>query len=267
MSDAFKVVIPARYASTRLPGKPLADVAGTPMVVRVAARAAESGAGDVVVATDDERVRQAVDDAGFRARMTRADHRSGSDRVMEVAEALDWPDDAVVVNVQGDEPLIPPQVIRQVADLLLNDPDARVATLSCPIHDLAEVFDPNVVKVVSGADGFALYFSRAPIPYARDAFAALPAGERRQGPVPEHGPVPEDGPWRRHVGIYAYRLAALRDFVATPPGRLEILESLEQLRLLEAGVPIRVAAAAADVPAGVDTPADLDRVRQRLERA
>lgn len=249
----FKVVIPARFASSRLPGKPLADLGGEPMVVRVARQASRSGASEVVVATDDPRVLEAVTAAGFAARSTRPEHPSGSDRVMEVADQCGWPDDAVVVNVQGDEPLIPPAVIDQVAGLL-QDPGARVATLGEPIDDLSRIFDPNVVKVVVGADGCAIYFSRAPIPYARDAFAA---GARR-------GPPPDATGWLRHIGIYGYRLEALRRFVSLPPGRLERLEALEQLRLLENGIAIRLAVATAPVPGGVDTPADLQRVRAVL---
>ncbi len=251
MND-FKVVIPARYGSSRLPGKPLADIGGAPMVVHVARRALQSGAGEVVIATDDERVRSAVAAAGCDVQMTRQDHASGSDRVMEVAQRRGWAGDAVVVNVQGDEPLIPPAVIAQVAGMLHVDPLVAVATLCEPLDDRVAVFDPNVVKVVAGSDGFARYFSRAPIPYARDAFAddaragALPAGDL----------------WRRHVGIYGYRLAALEQFVSLPVGALEAAESLEQLRLVEAGIGIRIAQAAAPVPGGVDTPDDLERVRR-----
>jgi 3-deoxy-manno-octulosonate cytidylyltransferase (CMP-KDO synthetase) len=255
MAEDFHVVIPARYASTRLPGKPLADLAGRPMVVRVAERAAACGAARVVVASDDDRVLDAVLAAGFEGVRTRADHPSGSDRVMEVAEALGWDDHAVVVNVQGDEPLIPPQVIAQAAGLLTADADIGVATLCAPMSDAAAVFDPNVVKVVTGDDGFALYFSRAPIPYARDAFAADAA---------RGGALPGTGGWYRHIGIYGFRVAALRRFVSLPVGRLEQLEALEQLRMLEAGMGIRVATAVAPVPGGVDTEADLARVRARF---
>ena len=256
MSRNFNVVIPARYGSSRLPGKPLADVNGLPMIVRVLQRALDSGADQVVVATDDQRIVDAVVAAGGRAVLTRADHPSGSDRVMEVADALGWPDDVVVVNVQGDEPLIPPAIIAQVADLLLDDPALGVATLCEPITDVALVFDPNAVKVVFGRDGLARYFSRAPIPYARDAFSGTGATQ-----------LPVGGRWFRHIGIYGYRLRSLRQFVALPLGDLEQLESLEQLRLVEHGVAIRVAQAQALVPGGVDTAADLERVRQVLARS
>lgn len=257
MKAAFHVVIPARYASTRLPGKPLADLGGQPMIVRVVGRAARSGAASVIVASDDERVIKAVRDAGGAACLTRADHPSGSDRVMEVAEANAWPDDAIIVNVQGDEPLLPPAVVGQVAGLLAGGAGVDVATLHEPIQDYAEVFDPNVVKVVEDANGRARYFSRAPIPYHRAWFADGPPS----------GPVPDDAPWRRHVGIYAYRVGALRRFVDLPPGRLEGIESLEQLRLLENGLDICIAAAIEAVPGGVDTPEDLARVRRQLMRA
>lgn len=252
----FKVVIPARYGSSRLPGKPLADLAGQPMIVRVARQAARSGASEVVVATDDQRVLAAVTAAGLTACITRDDHPSGSDRVMEVVDRCGWRDDDVVINVQGDEPLIPPAVIEQVAGLLRHG-SVAVATLCEPLHELSEVFDPNVVKVVAGADGCAIYFSRAAIPYARDAFAAH-AGERPAGPLPR-----QDA-WHRHIGIYGYRVHALRRFVELPPGELERLESLEQLRLVENGLAIRLAVAVAPVPGGVDTEADLERVRAVL---
>ncbi|MEQ8861377.1 MAG: 3-deoxy-manno-octulosonate cytidylyltransferase [Pseudomonadales bacterium] len=255
MNQSFNVVIPARYASTRLPGKPLADIGGRPMIARVVDQALRSGAAQVVVASDDERVLDAVRALPCQARMTRADHVSGSDRVMEVAVACGWSPDTVVVNVQGDEPLIPPQVIAQVARLLLGDPDTGVATLCELMSDRDRVFDPNVVKVVVGSDGFARYFSRAPIPFSRDGFGAS---------EPAAGRLPEVGHWRRHIGLYAYRLAALRHFVELPVGELERVESLEQLRLVERGIGIRIAEAAAQVPGGVDTPEDLERVRRQL---
>ncbi|MYE14708.1 MAG: 3-deoxy-manno-octulosonate cytidylyltransferase [Gammaproteobacteria bacterium] len=253
----FSVVIPARFASTRLPGKPLADIVGMPMIARVAAEAARSAAERVVVATDDRRVLSALS-SGAASRsvegaMTASDHASGSDRTMEVAEREGWADDHVVVNVQGDEPLIPPAVIDQVAGLLHADASRDVATLSEPLQTLEDVFDENVVKVVVSRGGRALYFSRAPVPFARGRF------DGRQGPLPS-----DAGGWRRHVGIYAYRVRALRRFVALPRGTFEATESLEQLRFLENDIDIVVADAVAPVPGGVDTPADLARVRAVL---
>ena len=241
----YQVVIPARYGSTRLPGKPLVDIAGKPMIVRVAEQALMSKATAVVVATDDRRVVDALGGSGAEAMLTRSDHRSGSDRVMEVVDAKGWPDDAIVVNVQGDEPLIPPVVIDQVAALI--DDECEVATLGEPITEPADVFDPNIVKVVVDGRGRALYFSRAPIPWHRDGFG--------DGPPMRIGTV-----WRRHIGIYAYRAGALRAFVSYPPSPLEELEALEQLRLMDHDHAIAVAEAKSPVPGGVDTPADVDRV-------
>jgi 3-deoxy-manno-octulosonate cytidylyltransferase (CMP-KDO synthetase) len=245
----FYVVIPARYASTRLPGKPLAEIDGVPMIVRVAQQAAMSGASEVVVATDDARIVDVVTQAGFAAELTREDHPSGSDRVMEVATLRGWQSEDVIINVQGDEPLIPPAVIKQIADSLAADASLAAATLCEPVTQRDQVFDPNAVKVVCRNDGRAMYFSRAPVPYARDSFAD------------ETAALPNADQWWRHIGIYAYRLWALQKFVALPPGRLEQLESLEQLRLLENGMEIRVDEACEPVPGGVDTPEDLQRVR------
>lgn len=246
----FCVVIPARWASTRLPGKPLADIAGKPMVVRVAEAAAKSGAEEICIATDDERVMHTVLAHGFDAIMTRADHASGTDRLAEVAQLRHWEDEAIVVNVQGDEPLIDPALIASVAMALADDPDAAIATAAHPLSELAEFLNPNVVKVVVDGQGRALYFSRAPIPWPRDAFAinqrVLPAGL----------------PTRRHIGLYAYRTAFLRQYSQLSPSVLEQWESLEQLRALTNGFVIRVVDCL-DAPApGVDTPEDLDRVRQ-----
>lgn len=253
MTADFRVVIPARYASTRLPGKPLADIRGQPMIVRVAAQAARSGAREVIVATDDRRVASAVEAHGFLAMMTRVEHESGSDRVMEVAEVSGWADDSVVINVQGDEPLIPPDVIAQVAALLHANPDCHIATLSERIEDVGVLLDPNAVKLVRDATSRALYFSRAPIPWDRSRFPARP--DASVG----------DGHWQRHIGIYGYRVGSLRRFCELPVGDLERLESLEQLRALENGMQIVVAEASATVPGGVDTPADLDRVTSILK--
>jgi 3-deoxy-manno-octulosonate cytidylyltransferase (CMP-KDO synthetase) len=254
MDPIFSVVIPARYASTRLPGKPLADIAGSPMIVHVVRQALASGAREVVVATDDARVQRAIVDRGFDAVLTRTDHQSGSDRVMEVVSAKGWPDEHIVINVQGDEPLIPPAVIRQVAQLLIDAPSLLVATLCEAIDDTARLFDPNVVKLVRDVAGRARYFSRAPIPWRRDDFAQ-PARDKL---------LLTQRAWWRHIGIYGYRVAGLARFCALPAGVLEQIESLEQLRLLENAIEIAVGEAVAEVPGGVDTPADLDRVRALL---
>jgi 3-deoxy-manno-octulosonate cytidylyltransferase (CMP-KDO synthetase) len=249
---SFTVVIPARFGSSRLPGKPLADIAGKPMVQRVYEQACRSGAERVVIATDDERIVAAAQGFGADTCLTRADHPSGTDRIEEVARQLQLPDSAIVVNVQGDEPLIPPAVINQVAANLAANAQAGIATLSEPLHSAAELFNPNIVKVVADTQQLALYFSRAPIPWARDAFAA---GQ----------PEPETSvSGARHLGIYAYRVAFLHQFVQWPPATLEQLESLEQLRALAHGVRIHVEFACADVPPGVDTAADLEHVRGLL---
>lgn len=245
----FKVVIPARYASTRLPGKPLVDIGGQPMIRWVIDAARRSGASEVWVATDDERVAAA---AAPHALMTRADHASGTDRIAEVAAQRGWSDDTIVVNVQGDEPQLPPELIDRVASLLAGHPDAHIATLCTPIGSLREFLDPNAVKVVFDAAGRALYFSRAPIPWNRDA---APAGLSSQSQF--------EGA-QRHIGIYAYRVRALRQLSAMLPGSLESLEKLEQLRALQAGMQIVVAVAPTPPPAGIDTPEDLGRVRALL---
>ena len=247
---AYNIVIPARYASTRLPAKPLADIAGRSMLQRVWERACGASAQRVIIATDDDRILAHARAFGAEAVATRVDHPSGTDRLHEVAQQLGWPEDEIVVNVQGDEPLIPPVVIEQVAAALAGDAGVTAATLAEPIDDIERLFDPNVVKVVRDADARALYFSRAPIPWARDAFAAGRPGQ-----------LPEPNTWLRHIGIYAYRVAALHRYVAWPRHALEILESLEQLRLLGMGERMRVDVACAEVPGGIDTAADLERVR------
>jgi 3-deoxy-manno-octulosonate cytidylyltransferase (CMP-KDO synthetase) len=252
---SFHVVIPARFGSHRLPGKPLADIHGKPMIVRVAEAASRSAAEEVVVATDDERIHAAVDAAGLAVVLTRADHRSGSDRVMEVAELRSWSDDEVVLNVQGDEPLIPHQVVDQIAATLSADATLASATLCERLEDYQDLLDPNVVKVVRGADNRALYFSRAAVPYGRETFANL-----QKGP----GDLPADGRWWRHIGVYGYRVWSLRKFVGLAAGKLEAIESLEQLRLLEHGMTMQVEEACCPVPAGVDTKQDLERVRTAL---
>lgn len=245
----YTVLIPARAASTRLPDKPLADIAGKPMVARVADRAAESGAARVYVATDDPRVKAAAEAHGHAALMTRADHPTGTDRLSEAVAQLGLPDEAVVVNVQGDEPLIEPALIDAVAACLADSPWADIATCACPLTDAEALFNPNIVKVVCATDGRALYFSRAPIPWARDALAS---GERVLAP---------GLPALHHIGLYAYRVGFLRRFPALPQGALEKFESLEQLRALEHGHAIAVHRAVRPPAAGVDTPADLERVR------
>jgi 3-deoxy-manno-octulosonate cytidylyltransferase (CMP-KDO synthetase) len=260
-ATAFKAVIPARYASSRLPGKPLADIAGLPMVVHVARRALASGADEVVVATDDIRVRDAVTAHGVAVEMTDPAHPSGTDRIAEVAIRCGWADDVVVVNVQGDEPLIEPALIASVASALsqgdatsggLADIAADIATAAHPLHDVAQFMDPNVVKVVCDESGLALTFSRAPIPWPRDAFAH------------DRSALPPDLPALRHIGIYAYTVRYLRQHGALAMTALEHFECLEQLRALGWGFRISVHIAEQAPAAGVDTPADLERVRSLI---
>ena len=251
----FHVVIPARFASTRLPGKPLADIAGQPMVVRVATAARRAKADGVWVATDDERIAAAVRHHGFDAVMTRADHASGTDRIAEVADQLSWDDADIVVNVQGDEPLLDPTLIEAVAAALRGDPDAAMATAAHPLRTAAEFFNPNVVKVVCDVRGRALYFSRAPIPWDRDHFA-----DGRDA-------LPSDFPAQRHIGLYAYRVSFLRRFGQLAACPLERFEALEQLRALWHGYPIQVVSIDHPPAAGVDTPEDLERVRRLFDAA
>lgn len=248
----FQVVIPARYDSTRLPGKVLADLGGRPLLRYVYDNAKASGAEGVVVATDSERVAEACRGFGAPVCMTSPAHASGTDRLAEAVTLLGLPDDAVVVNVQGDEPLLPARLIGQVARNLQVHPEAAIATLCQPVTRAEELFDPNVVKVVTDGAGFALYFSRAPIPWHRDGFAA---GDRSLPPGAGHF---------RHLGLYAYRVAYLRDFAGAPPSHAERLEALEQLRALHGGHRIHVALAATAPGIGVDTAADLERVRKML---
>ncbi|AMD00258.1 3-deoxy-manno-octulosonate cytidylyltransferase [Halomonas chromatireducens] len=252
-ANAFIAVIPARFAASRLPGKPLLDIAGEPMVAHVWRRACESAAQRVIVATDDARIREALAPFDAEVVMTRADHPSGTDRLAEVAERLGLADEAVLVNVQGDEPLIPPQLIDQVAARLFDDPEASIATLAEPIADVDTLFNPNVVKVVRAFSGRALYFSRAPIPWDRQAFASRPDWLETDG-------------WLRHIGLYAYRAGFLAQYGDWTPSPLEQLEQLEQLRALHHGHAIQVALAALPNPAGVDTVEDLERVRSLLAR-
>ena len=248
----FSVVIPARYAASRLPGKPLADIGGKPMVQWVYETACASSAEQVVIATDDARIESAARQFGARVCMTAATHASGTDRIEEVARILELADDTIVVNVQGDEPLLPPAVIDQVAANLSETPSAGMSTLCEPLNDAADMFNPNVVKVVTDAEQLALYFSRAPIPWARDDFA---------GGQPSAG---TEVTAQRHLGIYAYRVRFLHDYVQWQPAELELLESLEQLRAMANGARIHVAPACEFVPPGVDTAADLEHVRALL---
>lgn len=251
---SFSVIIPARYQSSRLPAKPLADIGGKPMIQWVYERASAIGAAQVVVATDDQRIADVVTGFGGQVCMTRSDHQSGTERLGEVVELLKLPADHIVVNVQGDEPLIPPANIAQVAELLGDKPAVPMATLAVAIEASDEVDNPNAVKVVADKDGHALYFSRSPIPYDRD------------------------GKWRtsaellnrhyfRHVGIYAYRAGFIRQYLAMDESPLEHIEALEQLRVLWHGEKIAVAVAAEAPPAGVDTRDDLDRVRALIAAA
>lgn len=253
---AFTALIPARMASSRLPGKPLADIGGLPMIVRVAQRAALSGASRVVVATDSVLVGQACAAHGVAHVMTREDHASGSDRLAEAVERLGLADEAVVVNLQGDEPLIEPAVLAQVARALADQPDCPMATAAHPIETCADYLNPNVVKVVLDARGRALYFSRAPIPFERDALAGMPAGSDAALSLALRAV-----PVLRHVGLYAYRAGFLRGYPAMPRSPLEAIESLEQLRAQWHGHPIAVITLESAPAPGVDTPADLERVR------
>lgn len=243
---AFVVVIPARFASSRLPGKPLAEIAGKSMIERVYQQALQSGASRVVVATDDRRVAAAVDEFGGEVCMTRADHNSGTERLAEVVSKLQLPADTVVVNVQGDEPFIPPLIIRQVAQNLAGQHKAQMATLAVPLSHGAEIRNPNIVKVVSDKQGYALYFSRSVIPYDRDGIVA--------DDLASH--------YRRHIGIYAYRASFIQRYVNWPASALEQIESLEQLRVLWHGEAIHVDTALETPAVGVDTPADLEQARQ-----
>jgi 3-deoxy-manno-octulosonate cytidylyltransferase (CMP-KDO synthetase) len=246
VTAGFIVVIPARYGSTRLPGKPLKDIAGKPMIEWVHAQASQSGASEVIVATDDERIVAACRAFGARAELTSTSHPSGTDRIAELVRRFAWDDDQIVVNVQGDEPLISPLCIAQTARLLGWHPEAALATLTAPLESAAEFQDPNFVKVVTDRQGWALYFSRAPIPWPRD------------------GAEPHA---RRHLGLYAYRASGLRAISAAPPCALEEIERLEQLRPLWLGLRIIVADAVEPPSPHVDTEEDLAKVRRHLERS
>jgi 3-deoxy-manno-octulosonate cytidylyltransferase (CMP-KDO synthetase) len=247
----FVVAIPARFAATRLPGKPLRLLGGEPLVLHVARRALAAGAREAWVAADDPRIADALAGSGVRIAMTSSQHASGSDRLAECARIAGWSDDTIVVNLQGDEPFAPAEGIRAAA-FALRESGADMSTLAAPIEDAEQLFDPNIVKVVRADNGDALYFSRAPIPWHRDAFA----GDRQR--------LPEASACLRHIGLYAYRAGFLKRFAALPPGRLERIESLEQLRALEAGARIRVELTPADFPPGVDTEEDLARAERHL---
>ena len=245
MPNPIHIVVPARYASTRLPGKPLADISGESMIVRVLQRASLAANSSCIAAVDDDRVEQAVLASGHQAVMTSQEHESGSDRVMEVADVMGWADEEIVINVQGDEPLIPPAVIDSLAEAMQSDPVLGIGTVCEPLESGFE--DPNIVKVVRDSSDNALYFSRAAIPYPRDGEMAEPA--------------------MRHVGIYAFRVGALRSATSLTVGTLEVTERLEQLRWLQAGMQIRVIQALEAVPGGVDTEADLEAVRAIYEQS
>ncbi len=245
---AFKVVIPARYASTRLPGKPLLDIAGKPMVIRVAEQAAKSEADAVVIATDFEKILDVCQAHDVNAVLTRMDHVSGTDRIAEVVEKLNWDDSDIVVNVQGDEPLVDPRLIQEVAENLANNKAAVMATACHSIHDEASLLNPNVVKVVIDDEGNAMYFSRSPIPYPRD--------ETYKANIVAN----------RHIGIYAYRVGFLKQYAQLTPTEIEKIESLEQLRVLQHGFKISVSMTDYPPASGVDTQKDLDAVRKTFER-
>lgn len=247
----FSVVLPARHASQRLPGKPLADLNGKPLILHACDCAQRSGAARVIVATDDARIQQVCEKAGIEVQMTAASHASGTDRIAEVATRLDWDDDEMVVNLQGDEPMMPPANIEQAARLL--ESGADMSTLCTPIHELTEFMNPNVVKVVADGQGRALYFSRAPIPWNRDGAASgMASQQQHQGAL-------------RHIGIYGYRVGALKRLSATPPCELEQLEKLEQLRALWLGMHIALDVAREIPGPSVDTSEDLKRVAALLK--
>jgi len=245
----FKIVIPARYQSTRLPGKPLRDMAGKPMIQRVYEVAASSGAEDIAIATDDERIRQVAEGFGAPVCMTSDTHETGTERIAEAVALLGWVDNDIVINLQGDEPHMPPTLLGEVAANLAAHPQAGIATLCTPIDRGEELLDPNVVKVVRDTEGFALYFSRATIPWLRGAFPA------------SVGPLPSDAEFLRHIGLYAYRVEVLKRFVSLPESPLAQAESLEQLRALASGIRIHVAQSSEVPPAGIDTEEDLLRAQ------
>lgn len=252
MTERLIIAIPSRFGASRLPGKPLRDIAGKPLIAHVIERATELAGSECVVATDDPRIAKVATGMGVHAVITKVDHATGSDRLAEVAALLEWPDDAIVVNLQGDEPLMPLSCLRAVIDALREDPEAAAATLATPITRVEEAFDASCVKVVVDSRGRALYFSRAPIPWARDAWAL------------DRGVLPDQSPLQRHLGLYAYRAGTLRRYAQLTQTPLERAESLEQLRLLEHGLAIAVRTAPEAIPPGVDTAEDLQRVARLL---
>jgi 3-deoxy-manno-octulosonate cytidylyltransferase (CMP-KDO synthetase) len=249
----YKIVIPARYASSRLPGKPLLDIGGKPMIQRVYETAGECQASEVVIATDDQRILEASEGFGAKVCMTATNHPSGTDRIAEVASRMGWADDTIVVNLQGDEPRMPPSLPNQVALDMETHERADITTISAPISDRDQLFDPHVVKVVTDAEGYALYFSRAPIPWHRDEF------------LHNNNPLPEDIGFARHIGLYAYRVGYLERYVNLSPSPMEQAESLEQLRVLWHGGCIHVSAAETEPGPGIDTADDLVRVRKMYQ--
>jgi len=253
MSKSFIIAIPARYESTRLPGKALRELAGKPLVQHVWERATASNADQVIIATDDERIVEAGHGFGADVCLTSKEHRSGTDRLAECAEHYGWDENQIVVNLQGDEPLIDPALLDKVAGDLASHERAGVATLCARIIDAQELFTPDVTKVVRDAEGYALYFSRAPIPWDREGFAAT------------RDTLPARLECYRHIGLYAYRARVLRQLAATPPPAMEQAESLEQLRALYLGIPIHVGVAEVAPSAGVDTAEDLERVDKLLQ--
>jgi len=252
--SSFRVVIPARYGSSRLPGKPLLPICGKPMIVHVCERALETGAEEIIVAVDDERIRAALSGLPVQTMLTRTDHASGTERLLEVAQRLAWSDDQLIVNLQGDEPLLDPALIRRLAHAFAEQDGAEVATPAAPIYSAGELFDPNVVKVVLGRANYALYFSRAPIPWYRDGFQREPCT------------FPNGFRHLRHIGIYAYTAGFLRSYAAWARSPLEDVECLEQLRILWHGERIYVLPIENAPEAGVDTEADLQRVERRLQK-
>lgn len=248
----FNVIIPARFGATRLPGKPLVDIAGKPMIQHVYERALESGADNIIIATDDDRIMKAVEGFGAQVCLTSDQHQSGTDRIAEVAEKLGYSDDQIIVNLQGDEPLMPPKVIRQVAKSLDEHANASMATVCAKITTAAELFDPHIVKVVRDENDMAVYFSRASIPWDRDAFASTTEV------------LPENSIHFRHIGLYAYRVGFLHQYITWPQCNLEKMESLEQLRAIWHGHNIHVAEAIEVPLAGVDTERDLEMVKSYL---